>query len=83
METEGSTRYIIYNRPGKGNAFTVDMFYNATKAINEASKDLHIKFIVIYGRGNSFSTGNDLTNFIDPDFAEEFTPSVLWILFRI
>jgi enoyl-CoA hydratase/carnithine racemase len=34
--------------------------------INEANKDHSVKFIVICGEGDNFSTGNDLTNFTDP-----------------
>jgi enoyl-CoA hydratase/carnithine racemase len=77
VHKEGHIQYIIYNRPEKSNAFTVDMFYNATNAIRSANQDGSIKFIVIYGEGRSFSTGNDLFNFADPDF-DDFAPIVLF-----
>ena len=46
---EGNVQYIVYNRPEKSNAFTADMFYNATNAIRNANHDGSTKFIVIYG----------------------------------
>ena len=72
--SEGNIRYIVYNRPQKANAFTLDMYIKASDAIRSADRDASVKFIVIYGEGNSFSSGNDITNFTDPDFAH-FTPS--------
>ena len=65
-ESEGSIRYIIYNRAEKSNAFTLEMYQKLEKAITAANKDQTIKFIVIYGKGKNYTTGNDLANFLDP-----------------
>lgn len=57
------------------------MYMNASEAIRQANKDSSVKFIVIYGEGKNFSTGNDLANFTDPDLAQ-FAPSVTTKLSR-
>lgn len=68
-ESEGSIRYIIFNRPQKSNAFKAEMYVKLDQCVAEANKDRTIKFIVIVGNGKNFTTGNDLNNFTDPDFA--------------
>lgn len=40
------------------------MYVKLTKAINEASSNPEVKYIVITGNGANFSSGNDLQNFI-------------------
>ena len=77
---EGTTCFIVHNRPQKSNAFTLDMYINMAEAIQHANKDSAIKFIVVYAEGKNFSTGNDLGNFMDPEFGN-ITRSVRFYLF--
>ena len=77
---EGTTCFIVHNRPQKSNAFTLDMYINMADAIQHANKDSAIKFIVVYAEGKNFSTGNDLGNFMDPEFGN-ITRSVNLYLF--
>jgi enoyl-CoA hydratase/carnithine racemase len=46
------------------------MYLKIAEAIRNANKDPSVKFILITGNGKSFSSGNDLSNFTNPDFLE-------------
>merc|ERR1712142_30319 len=57
-------RTITLNRPEKRNAFDQSMFPMLATILEEASNDEDVKACVITGAGDSFSSGNDLGNFL-------------------
>ena len=59
--------HIIFNRPSRMNAFSFEMYETFTEYIEKANEMEEIKYIVIKGAGNDFSSGNDLSNFVDPE----------------
>lgn len=67
---EGSTFTIVLNRPKRSNSFSIDMYLTVADAIRTANADTDVKFILIIGEGKNFSSGNDLSNFGNPEFAE-------------
>jgi enoyl-CoA hydratase/carnithine racemase len=54
---------LTLNRPEKKNALTVEMYAALGGAIDGAADDLDIRCILIQGNGDSFTAGNDLTEF--------------------
>ncbi len=61
---------IEINRPDKKNALTRDMYTAMADAINQGEQDPSIRVIVIHGKEEFFTAGNDLKdfqNFSKPD----------------
>jgi enoyl-CoA hydratase/carnithine racemase len=65
-----ATLEVVLNRPEKRNAFSLNMYLEVAEAIRQANRDTTIKYILITGDGKTFSSGNDLTSFGHPDYAE-------------
>jgi enoyl-CoA hydratase/carnithine racemase len=55
---------ITINRPEKKNALSLEMYDRLTVALDEAQADPQVRVILITGSGDSFSSGNDLTDFL-------------------
>ena len=64
VSTFGQTRHIEMNRPERKNAITVAMYSTMADAINEAAANQEIRSVLISGAGGSFSSGNDLQDFM-------------------
>lgn len=54
---------IELNRPRKKNAFDVDMYHELQTALRDASEDPSVRVALLTGRGDYYSSGNDLSNF--------------------
>lgn len=54
---------ITLNRPDKRNAYTLDMYKELSKLLNDASETSSVNVIILEGSGNFYSSGNDLGNF--------------------
>jgi enoyl-CoA hydratase/carnithine racemase len=52
------------NRPEKKNALTADMYSQLAEALELASSNPETRVILITGSGDSFSSGNDLNDFL-------------------
>ncbi|KAF8563538.1 hypothetical protein P879_09094 [Paragonimus westermani] len=59
----GGVMQICLSRPEKKNAVTFDMYQSWTSMLNKAATDPKIKIVAITGKGDYFSSGNDLTTF--------------------
>ena len=70
---EGVLRVCIH-RPDKKNALTLAMYAALTTALNEASRDAAIRAVVLTGSGDSFSSGNDIADFLATPPAGEDSP---------
>lgn len=53
------------NRPGKLNAITRDMYATLAREISAANDDDEIGAVLIYGEGDDFTAGNDVTDFLE------------------
>lgn len=60
---DGHLARIELNRPSKKNAFSKLMYHELETALREISDDHKIKVILLTGSGDTFSAGNDLSNF--------------------
>jgi len=63
--TEGRVRVVTLNRPEKKNAFTQAMYGRLTDEMEAAADDPAIRVMVLTGAGDTFSSGNDVTDFVD------------------
>lgn len=63
-ETEGAVLKIRINRPDKKNALTVAMYGAIAEALTNAADDPQIKAIFLTGTDDSFTSGNDLNDFL-------------------
>src|SRR6266852_1387450 len=63
-EQSGAVQLIELNRPDKSNAVTFAMYDDLTAAISAAEQDSAIRVMLIHGRGDSFTAGNDLGDFL-------------------
>lgn len=57
---ENRVASITLNRPEKSNALNPELINSVINALKNASKDIHVKVIVIKAAGKSFSAGADL-----------------------
>jgi enoyl-CoA hydratase/carnithine racemase len=61
--SEGILR-VQFNRPGRKNALTSEMYATVADLIDAAAADDGIRVVVLHGAGDSFSAGNDLGDFM-------------------
>lgn len=64
---EGAVLHIRLNRPEKKNALTGAMYLSIADAIDKAEGDSTIRAITLSGTGDSFSSGNDVADFLAQD----------------
>ncbi len=57
---------IEINRPKKRNALTREMYQAMADAINNANEDASIRVILLHGKNEIFTAGNDLKDFQNP-----------------
>jgi len=70
---EGVLRVRIH-RADKKNALTLAMYAALTAALDEAAQDAAIRVVVLTGSGDSFSSGNDIADFLANPPAGEDSP---------
>jgi enoyl-CoA hydratase/carnithine racemase len=63
-EREAGVLRVCIHRPDKKNALTLAMYAALTAALNEASRDDAIRVAVLTGSGDSFTSGNDIADFL-------------------
>lgn len=69
--TEQGIMSIILNRPDKKNALSNAMYKTFNDALKQAGNDDDIRVVLIRGNGNSFTSGNDIADFLSADVAFE------------
>ncbi|SYZ71869.1 Enoyl-CoA hydratase/isomerase [Candidatus Zixiibacteriota bacterium] len=65
---------IIMNRPEKKNALTVAMYSKMTEFLSQAEIDENVRIILIGGAGGSFTSGNDLKDFLENPPRDKSSP---------
>lgn len=64
VESKNQILWLKFNRPKKFNAITRDMYSFMTETFEQINSDKSHKAIVLTGEGDYYSSGNDLTNFV-------------------
>lgn len=62
--THNGVLRIVFNRPEKKNALTVEMYEAINEAFDLAAGDPQIKALLFAGEGGVFTAGNDLQDFL-------------------
>jgi len=63
--TSGGVRTLRFNRPERKNAITTAMYDRLTRELEAAAGDPAIRVLVLTGAGETFTSGNDLKDFLD------------------
>ncbi len=64
VEREGAVMRLRFNRPDKKNAITSAMYAALAEALEEAQADGAVRAVTLTGEGDSFTSGNDLKDFM-------------------
>ena len=73
-ETKDGIARIEINRPEKKNALTAAMYQSMADAIHAAETDATVRVVLIHGKSDLFTAGNDLQDFLDNPPREESRP---------
>jgi len=73
-ETKDGIARIEINRPEKKNALTAAMYQSMADAIHAAETDARVRVVLIHGKPDLFTAGNDLQDFLDNPPREESRP---------
>lgn len=65
VEPKNQVLWIKFDRPDKYNAITREMYNHMTDTLTKVNKDPSMKAVVLTGNGHYYSSGNDLTNFVE------------------
>ncbi len=65
---------IAINRPEKKNALTADMYDALSEAVEEAERDSGIRVLLLHGKGDAFTAGNDLQDFLQKPWKGQARP---------
>lgn len=71
---QGGVMQIRMQRPEKKNALTVAMYAGLTAALTEAERDPMVRVAVLTGSGDSFTSGNDIADFLAAPPTDEKSP---------
>jgi len=63
LEKSGGVLTATLNRPEKKNAFTREMYAALAAAVVSADQDPMVRVLLVQGEGDSFTAGNDLSEF--------------------
>ncbi len=74
-QRDGAVLRIGFDRPERRNAITVAMYVALADALADAAADPDIKVVLLHGRPEVFSAGNDLADFLDNPPSGEDTPT--------
>jgi 2-(1,2-epoxy-1,2-dihydrophenyl)acetyl-CoA isomerase len=72
-EVNNSIAFIRLNRPEKYNAFNRDMSFQLQQALDTCEESKEVRCVYLTGNGKAFSSGQDLSEVIDPDGPDTHT----------
>jgi enoyl-CoA hydratase/carnithine racemase len=74
VERKGAVLQIAINRPEKKNALTAEMYNALADAVDRAESDPAIGVLLLQGRGDAFTAGNDLEDFMKRPWKGQAVP---------
>jgi Enoyl-CoA hydratase/carnithine racemase len=73
FEVKNSIAFVSLNRPEKYNAFNRDMSKTLQETLDKCEDSKEIRCVYLTGTGKAFSSGQDLTEVIDPNGPDTHT----------
>jgi len=67
ITTQDGILRIAFNRPEKKNAILPDMYRSLADAFERFEKDNKLRVLLLEGRGDTFTAGNDMASFFAPE----------------
>jgi len=74
VERNGAVISIAINRPEKKNALTAEMYDALSGAVEQAEADPAVRAILLHARGDAFTAGNDLEDFMKRPWKGQAVP---------
>jgi enoyl-CoA hydratase/carnithine racemase len=74
VERGGAVLRIAINRPEKKNALTADMYDSLAEAVEVAETDPAVSVLLLCGKGEAFTAGNDLEDFMHKPWKGQAVP---------
>ena len=74
IEQDGAVQRIAINRPEKKNALTADMYDALANAVEAAERDSGVRVLLLHGKGDAFTAGNDLQDFLQKPWKGQAKP---------
>jgi len=74
VERGGAVSQVSINRPEKKNALTADMYSALADAVDAAEADAGIRVLLLCGKGEAFTAGNDLEDFMRKPWKGQAVP---------
>ena len=74
IEQQGGVLVVIIDRPSKKNALTLDMYDAITAAFERLSVERELRVMLLTGVEDSFTSGNDIMDFIQNPPTGENSP---------
>jgi enoyl-CoA hydratase/carnithine racemase len=74
VERQGTVLHIAINRPAKKNALTGDMYTALSQAVEDGDADPDVRVLLLYGKGDGFTAGNDLHDFMQRPWKGDAMP---------
>lgn len=74
IERSGAVLQIAINRPEKKNALTADMYNALSEAVEQGEADAGVRALLLYGKGEAFTAGNDLEDFLRKPWKGQAVP---------
>jgi enoyl-CoA hydratase/carnithine racemase len=80
VTTEDGVTTITFHRPARKNALTVQMYADAVAALRSAAADPAVRVVLFTGSGDSFTSGNDVADFMNTPPSGEDSPVFQFLL---
>jgi enoyl-CoA hydratase/carnithine racemase len=74
VERDGAVQHIAINRPEKKNALTADMYTALADAVEQAEAEATVRVLLLHGKGDAFTAGNDLQDFMQKPWKGQAEP---------
>ncbi len=74
VERDGAVLQLSINRPEKKNALTADMYNALADAVEAAEVDAGVRVLLLSGKGEAFTAGNDLEDFMRKPWKGQAVP---------
>lgn len=85
VDLDAGVLTVRLDRPDKKNALTPAMYTALARALTDADADPEVRAVVLTGGPSCFTSGNDISDFLDTPPSDQTTPvfTFMWALFDL